>query len=291
MRGSENGSGRAAGDAGYRARRMQISAIAQRSRHDRRRHGRDRRVRRRGARRRTLRRRSASCSTRARRARSFKALALTHADGKRWLVVGLGERGELRRRARARGGRRRVRARAARLGAHALLGAARRRRRQPPAHERRSPRRSSRARSSATTASSATSRAPATTATASRPPRSALERLIVAGADGLEDAVAEAAVVGEAANRARDLQNRPGNDLTPTALGEYAQALRERARRACRSRSRDATGIVAPRHGRVRGGRPGLRAGAGADHDRIRRPEAGTPLARGPRRSASSARR
>ena len=28
-----------------------------------------------------------------------------------------------------------------------------------------------------------------------------------------------------AVNRARDLQNRPGNDLTPTALGEYAKAL------------------------------------------------------------------
>ena len=32
-------------------------------------------------------------------------------------------------------------------------------------------------------------------------------------------------MLGEAVNRARDLQNRPGNDLTPTALGEYAKAL------------------------------------------------------------------
>ncbi len=32
-------------------------------------------------------------------------------------------------------------------------------------------------------------------------------------------------MLGEAVNRARDLQNRPGNDLTPTALGEYAMAL------------------------------------------------------------------
>jgi leucyl aminopeptidase len=52
-----------------------------------------------------------------------------------------------------------------------------------------------------------------------------LERLIVSGADGLEATVAEAALLGEAVNRARDLQNRPGNDLTPTALGEYAKAL------------------------------------------------------------------
>jgi len=44
-------------------------------------------------------------------------------------------------------------------------------------------------------------------------------------AEEVAAAVAEAAVCGEAANRARDLQNRPGNDLTPSALGEYAQAL------------------------------------------------------------------
>jgi leucyl aminopeptidase len=32
-------------------------------------------------------------------------------------------------------------------------------------------------------------------------------------------------VVAEAVNEARDLQNRPGNDLTPTALAEHAKAL------------------------------------------------------------------
>jgi leucyl aminopeptidase len=58
------------------------------------------------------------------------------------------------------------------------------------------------------------------------PPRR-LERLLVACPDELALTVAEAAVVAEAANRARDLQNRPGNDLTPTALGEYAKALGE----------------------------------------------------------------
>jgi leucyl aminopeptidase len=56
-----------------------------------------------------------------------------------------------------------------------------------------------------------------------------LERLIVAGpghdSAELETSVAAATLVGEAVNRARDLQNRPGNDLTPTALGEYATAL------------------------------------------------------------------
>ena len=61
--------------------------------------------------------------------------------------------------------------------------------------------------------------------------REPLERLVVAGAaqdaggQEMAAAVARAAIVGEAANRARDLQNRPANDLTPTALGEYARAL------------------------------------------------------------------
>jgi leucyl aminopeptidase len=61
-----------------------------------------------------------------------------------------------------------------------------------------------------------------------------LEQLIVAvpgdgplGAEQAETATAQACTVAEAVNRARDLQNRPGNDLTPTALGEYARALGE----------------------------------------------------------------
>jgi len=37
--------------------------------------------------------------------------------------------------------------------------------------------------------------------------------------------VEQAALVAAAANSARDLQNRPGNDLTPTALAAYAEAL------------------------------------------------------------------
>jgi leucyl aminopeptidase len=53
----------------------------------------------------------------------------------------------------------------------------------------------------------------------------AIERLLVSGAAELEREVTEAALLGEAANRARDLQNRPPNDLDPTALGEYARAL------------------------------------------------------------------
>lgn len=56
-----------------------------------------------------------------------------------------------------------------------------------------------------------------------------LEALIVscpsADAQTLERAVEEAAIVSAAVNAARDLQNRPANDLTPTALAEHARAL------------------------------------------------------------------
>jgi leucyl aminopeptidase len=44
-------------------------------------------------------------------------------------------------------------------------------------------------------------------------------------ADELERRVNEAATVSDAVNEARDLQNRPGNDLTPTALANHAKAL------------------------------------------------------------------
>jgi len=52
-----------------------------------------------------------------------------------------------------------------------------------------------------------------------------LEGLVVASEPELDRAVEQAAVVAEAANRARDLQNRPANDLTPSALAEHATAM------------------------------------------------------------------
>lgn len=56
-------------------------------------------------------------------------------------------------------------------------------------------------------------------------PAKHLDELIVAAPVDLTETVARAAVVAGAANAARDLQNRPANDLTPAALGEYARAL------------------------------------------------------------------
>jgi leucyl aminopeptidase len=58
------------------------------------------------------------------------------------------------------------------------------------------------------------------------PPR-ALERLVIAGPSVDAEAVAAAAVVADAVNGARDLQNRPANDLTPTALADHARSLAE----------------------------------------------------------------
>jgi leucyl aminopeptidase len=59
-----------------------------------------------------------------------------------------------------------------------------------------------------------------------------LDALIVAApeveaarAKELERVAGDAAIVVEAVNEARDLQNRPGNDLTPGALAEHARAL------------------------------------------------------------------
>ncbi len=149
----------------------------------------------------------------------FKSLALTHADGKRWLAVGLGARSDFTpERARVAASLAGARAReistrtlcwqtpadgepavAAALVEGTLLGDYRfERHKSTPAAE-----------------------------NGDSPPKH-LEALIVSGLDTIADAVAEAAIVGEAVNRARDLQNRPGNDLTPTALGEYATALGER---------------------------------------------------------------
>ncbi|MGO9448234.1 MAG: M17 family peptidase N-terminal domain-containing protein, partial [Solirubrobacteraceae bacterium] len=152
---------------------------------------------------------------------TFKALALAHADGRRWLLVGLGKHSELT--------PERVRVAVATAHARALEIATRtlcwqtgvtdltlcaaivegivladyrfERHKSAPADG-------------------------VQTATDKR-----LESLILsapnAAAEELERTVAEAGIVAEAVNAARELQNRPGNDLTPTALADYARALGE----------------------------------------------------------------
>ncbi len=153
---------------------------------------------------------------------SFKALALTHDEGKRWLLVGLGDRGELTPE-RARVAAVAVNERAHELSTRTLCW-------ELPEDA-----------PGATRAAIATALVEGTILSdysfdefkstspdedAGSPPKH-LARLIIAGPSELEQTVTEAAIVGEAVNRARDLQNRPGNDLTPTALADYAKALEQ----------------------------------------------------------------
>jgi leucyl aminopeptidase len=148
-------------------------------------------------------------------ARSFKSLALAHADGTRWLSVGLGARADFtseRARVAAAVVRERLRELSTRAlcwrapaGGDADLTAAlvegtiladyrfERFKSTPPSDEDSKPKH--------------------------------LERLIVSSPEDVAAAVAAAALVAEAANAARDLQNRPANDLTPTALAAHATAL------------------------------------------------------------------
>ena len=109
---------------------------------------------------------------------------------------------------------------------------------------------------------------------ADAPPKH-LERLIIAapgsavGAAELEKVVADAALVADAVNGARDLQNRPGNDLTPSALARHARGPRAGDRRAV-GRGRGPRADRRARDGGVLGGRAGLARGASADHDALR---------------------
>jgi leucyl aminopeptidase len=146
---------------------------------------------------------------------TFKSLALTHAEGKRWLLVGLGSRADFTAE-RARVAASTAAARARELATRAICW-------QLPAD-------TGPALAAAVVEGTMLGdyrfelfKSGSGRDDADFPPQ--LERLIVAGEPGLEAIVAEAAVVGEAVNKARDLQNRPGNDLTPTALAEYASAL------------------------------------------------------------------
>ena len=146
---------------------------------------------------------------------AFKSLALTHAGGKRWLTVGLGELDDFTPE-RARVLAAVVRERTRELATQTLCW-------QVPdgcgeeiaaalvegtvlADYRFDRHKSAPAADAATVAKQ-------------------LDALIVQAPRDLSNAVAEAAVVSEAVNAARDLQNRPANDLTPTALAAHAQAL------------------------------------------------------------------
>ena len=153
--------------------------------------------------------------------RSFKALALTHAAGKRWLLVGLGARAEITPE-RARVAAAVACERAGEISTRALCWEA--------------PGDSDQALAGALVEGTILrdyrferhKSAPAEgkdSAAEDVPKR--LERLIISAPEATESTVEEATLLATAVNRARDLQNRPGNDLTPTALAEHAKALGE----------------------------------------------------------------
>jgi leucyl aminopeptidase len=160
---------------------------------------------------------------------SFKALALTHAAGKRWLAVGLGARKDFTPE-RARVAAAVARERARELSTQRLCW-------QAPIEAGGDARRSAEIVEALVEGTILADYRfdlhKSKPAGEDDTPRH-LEQLLVAvptegsiSGDQAAAAVARAATVAEAVNRARDLQNRPGNDLTPTALAEYALALGE----------------------------------------------------------------
>ena len=81
---------------------------------------------------------------------------------------------------------------------------------------------------------------------------------IVSAAADVEGSVSRAVIVATAQNRARDLGNRPPNDLTPTALGVYAAELAAE-RPALTVSVLGGDELRRAGHGPVRRGRVGLR--------------------------------
>jgi leucyl aminopeptidase len=164
--------------------------------------------------------------------RSFKSLGVTHARGRRWLVVGLGKREQFTPE-RARVVAAAMHARALELGTRVLCM-------QTPAET------GIEVAAALVEGTILTdyrfdlhkSAAPDTESGDEQALPKRLQGLIVSAPDvsggggengqagvDLETLVSDAALVAQAANAARDLQNRPANDLTPTALAEYAFGL------------------------------------------------------------------
>ncbi|HEX3911441.1 MAG TPA: leucyl aminopeptidase [Solirubrobacteraceae bacterium] len=146
---------------------------------------------------------------------SFRSLALAHAEGKRWLLVGFGKR-EAFTPERARVLASVARERARELSSLALCWAL---------PQDCAPEIAGAIVEGTMLADYRFERHKSTPSGGQDAPPKALERLIVSAPADLGETVGEAAIVAAAVNAARDLQNRPGNDLTPTALAAYAESL------------------------------------------------------------------
>ena len=141
-----------------------------------------------------------------------KSLALAHVDGKRWLLVGLGKRDQLTAET-ARVAAAIARERAKEMSARRLCWQA--------------PNGDGAIAAALVEGTLLADYSFDTYKSAGKDEKAPkrLDALIVCGEDGQSTAVEQAKIVTEAVNEARDLQNRPANDLTPTALGEHAKAV------------------------------------------------------------------
>jgi leucyl aminopeptidase len=146
---------------------------------------------------------------------AFRKLALTHAEGRRWLVAGLGKRDEFDpERARIVAGG--VVARARELGTSSLCW-------ELPHHV-------SDAHAAAFVEGSVMGAYAFTMFKSGDDEDDGAElgELVVSAHHDVAAPVERGRIVGESVNLARDLQNRPANDLTPTALAERAREIADR---------------------------------------------------------------
>ena len=183
----------------------------------------------------------------------FKHLALGHAGGKRWILVGLGARDELTQE------RLRVAAavacdRAREIGTERLCWELPHRFDDHPA----------RAVVEGTLLAAYRFDRFKSGGDDDEPP-ARIESLVVCDHDDRAGAVARATIVAEAVNGARDLQNTPANVLTPTALAEHARGIERRI-----GRGRNPRGDRRPRDGGLRCRRAGHTAGARPHHAALR---------------------
>jgi leucyl aminopeptidase len=160
---------------------------------------------------------------------TFKALALAHAEGKRCLAVGLGSRKDFTAE-RARVAASVVGERARELATHRLCWQAPA---GPGAEEQLVAEIVEALVQGTILAGYRFEMFKSKPASADEGPKNLEQLLIAVPAEGpaseetAQAAAARATTVAEAVNAARDLQNRPGNDLTPAALASYALALGE----------------------------------------------------------------
>lgn len=149
--------------------------------------------------------------------RTFKSLALAHSDGKRWLVVGFGKREDFTAE-RARVAAAVVRERAREISTRVLCW-------QAPGTD--GDMVAALVQGTALVDYSFDSHKSVKNKPDADAKPKHLDGLVLCGEGDLASVVGEAATIAEAVNEARDLQNRPANDLTPTALGEHALRLGE----------------------------------------------------------------